>query len=58
MNPDEMKESMFDEKNQHLEIIHYTENGIDKLCKLMGSNVQPRKEQVFNNIDFSNYGEV
>lgn len=38
--------------------IEYSQEGIQELCDLMGIDIAPRKEFVFNKIDFSNYGEV
>lgn len=41
-----------------LDKIIYSEEGIKTLEDLMGIDVAPRKEYVFNNIDFSKYGEI
>lgn len=41
-----------------LDKIIYSEEGIQALQDLMGIDVAPRKEYVFNNIDFSKYGEI
>ena len=38
--------------------IEYSSEGIELLCDLMGIKVAPRKEFVFNNIDFSKYGNM
>lgn len=42
---------------QKMDKIIYSEEGLNELCDLMGIDVAPRKEFVFNKIDFSNYGE-
>ena len=54
MNPQDVKESMFTEENQRIEILMPDENSFNRLEQLMGSNVAPRKEFVFSGaIDFS-----
>lgn len=54
MSTKEMKESMFSDK-QRLEVLEYSEEGVESLEKLMGEDVEPRKEFIFNKIDFSKY---
>ena len=55
MSADEMEEAMFTEENQRLDILEY-EPEVDKLLEdLMGEDVLPRKEFIFENIDFSKY---
>lgn len=55
MSDQDLKESMFNNEWQRLEPITYSEEGIAALLELMGNNVEPRKEYVFNNIDFSEF---
>ena len=43
---------MFNKENRRLEPIPYTEEGLYELLTLMGTDVGPRKEFIFNNIDF------
>ena len=43
---------------QIMDEIEYSSEGIELLCDLMGIKVAPRKEFVFNNIDFSKYGNM
>lgn len=43
---------------QVIDEIEYSSEGIELLCDLMGIKVAPRKEFVFNNIDFSKYGNM
>ena len=43
---------------QKMDNITYTTEGIEQLINLMGEDIIPRKEFVFNRIDFSKYGEV
>ena len=54
MNSEDVKESMFNTQNQHMEILMPDENSFIRLDQLMGSNVNYRKEFVFSGaIDFS-----
>lgn len=53
MSSQQMAESMFTKEYQHLEIIEPSEEAFYLLQKLMGNDVQPRKEFIFNNVDFS-----
>ncbi len=55
MSDDDLKASMFNEEWQHLEPITYSEEGINTLISLMSEDVEPRKEFVYNNIDFSKF---
>lgn len=55
MTDEDLKNSMFSKEWQHLEPIEYSEDGISILYSLMGEDVEPRKEFVFNNIDFSKF---
>ena len=52
MDPEDVEQSMFG-TYQRLEQIIPSQAGIYTLESLMGKDVQPRKEFVFNNIDFS-----
>ena len=52
MQPEDVEQSMFG-KYQRLEQITPSQEGFLTLEHLMGKDVQPRKEFVFNNIDFS-----
>ena len=49
--------SMFTEEYQRIETLEWSEEGIELLQDLMGTNVAPRKEFVFNKIDFSTIRE-
>lgn len=51
------KASMFDEKNQRLDVLEPTINALLLLEDLMGSSVAKRKEFIFENIDFSEVRE-
>lgn len=57
LNEKDLKASMFSTTgNQRMDQIIYSEEGIEKLCQLMGADIKPRKEFVFSRIDFSKYG--
>ena len=43
---------------QRMDEIIYSKDGVEQLCNLMGEDIVPRKEFIFNRIDFSKYGEV
>ena len=51
------RKSMFSPEYQRLERIEYSEEGIRVLEQLMGKDVSPRTDYVFNNIDFSEIKE-
>ena len=52
INEEDLKESMFNLQNQHMEPIIYTPDGAQELCELMGKDSTPKKNFVMNNIDF------
>ena len=52
MKPEDVENAMFG-KYQRLEQIEPSQKGLLTLEKIMGKDVQPRKDFVFNNIDFS-----
>lgn len=54
MSPKDLKESLFDIKNQHLEQLVPTDDGIETLIALMGEDVSPRKEYI-QTIDFGGF---
>lgn len=57
MTARDTKASMFAE-NQRLEPIVWSEEGANLLDELMGEDVEPRKEFIFNEINFEHYGEL
>ena len=57
MSPDEIKDSMFNPKNQRLDVLEYDSEAINLLNDLMGEDIEPRKDFVFNKIDFSEIRE-
>ena len=52
----DLKATMFSTTGgQRMEQIMYSEEGITRLCELMGVEIEPRREFVMSHIDFSNY---
>lgn len=59
LNDKDLKATMFSKTgNQRMDQIIYSKEGVEQLCLLMGIDVKPRKDFVFSQIDFSNYGAV
>ena len=56
LSAEQARASMFGE-NQHMDVLDSDLNAIVLLEELMGSAVTPRKEFIFNNIDFSEVRE-
>ena len=55
----DLKATMFSTTGgQKMDLIEYSEEGARQLERLMGIEIEPRKDYVFNEIDFSHYGEV
>lgn len=48
---------MFTPEFQRMDVMEYSEDSIKILEKLMGEDVQPRKDFIFNKIDFSTIRE-
>ena len=55
----DLKATMFSQTGgQKMDKIEFTKDGAAQLEKLMGTDIAPRKDFIFNNIDFSKYGEI
>ena len=57
LEPQTARNSMFSEEYQRMEKIEWSEEGTELLQALMGEDVKPRKEFIFNKIDFSTIQE-
>lgn len=57
LEKDELKDAIFNCPDAH-EVFEYEPEAIEALEALMGADVEPRKEFIFENIDFSEYGEM
>ena len=57
LSEEQARKSMFTEEFQRMEQLIPTEDSLYLLEDLMGENVQPRREFIFNNIDFNEVRE-
>ena len=57
LNPEQAHRSMFTEEFQRIDVIKASDDSLELLCSLMGADIEPRREYVFNNIDFSTIRE-
>lgn len=55
--PETAARSMFSDEFQRMDVMDYNPEAIDLLYALMGEDVAPRKEFIFNKIDFSEVRE-
>ena len=51
------KASMFSKEFQRMDVLDWSENGIDLLYELMGEDVEPRREFIMEKVDFSKVRE-
>lgn len=52
LSAEQARMSMFTNEYQRMEVMEYSEEGLNTLYELMGEDVQPRRDFVFNKIDF------
>lgn len=57
LEPEEAQESMFTEELQRLDKLEYTPEAISLLCDLMGTDIAPRRDFIFRNVDFTEVAE-
>ena len=57
LDPEQAHNSMFTPEYQRLDVMEWDANAIDLLYKLMGEEVEPRREFIMKNIDFSKVRE-
>lgn len=57
LQPEEAHESMFTKEFQRLDKIEYSPQAMKLLEDLMGTSVEPRRNFIFNNVDFSEVRE-
>lgn len=57
LSPAQARASMFDEKNQRIDVLIPDEDSIFLLEELMSENVEPRRDFIFSNVDFSEIRE-
>lgn len=57
LEPEQAKKSMFDPTCQRMDIMEYSEDAMNLLYDLMGEDVEPRREFIMSNVDFSEIRE-
>lgn len=57
LEPEQARESMFNPEYQRLDIMEYSEEAMSLLYSLMGSEVEPRRNFIMSNVDFSEIKE-
>lgn len=57
MTPESMRESMFNPVHQRLDVLEWSDEGMNLLYNLMGEDVQPRTDFIMKNVDFSEVKE-
>jgi DNA gyrase/topoisomerase IV subunit B len=57
LEPEQARRSMFNPAFQRLDVLEYTDEAINLLYDLMGEEVEPRREFIMNNVDFSEIRE-
>ena len=57
LEPEQAKKSMFDPEYQRMDVMEYTEEAINLLYDLMGEDVEPRRNFIIENVDFSEIKE-
>lgn len=57
LEPEQARRSMFSDEYQRMDILQPTSAALYALEQLMGKDVEPRKEFIFNHIDFSEVKE-
>ena len=57
MSPESAHASMFTPEHQRMDVLEYSDESISLLCELMGIDVEPRRDFIFTNVDFSEVTE-
>ena len=57
LEPEQARVSMFSPEYQRMDVMEYTEEALDLLYQLMGEDVEPRRDFIMNNVDFSEIAE-
>ena len=57
LEPEQARRSMFNPAFQRLDVLEYTDEAMNLLYDLMGEEVEPRREFIMNNVDFSEIRE-
>lgn len=57
LEPDQAKKSMFSPEYQRIDVMEYDDSAMNLLYDLMGEDVEPRRDFIMNNVDFSEIAE-
>ena len=57
LEPEQARKSMFDPTYQRLDVMEYSEDAMNLLYDLMGEDVEPRRDFIMSNVDFSEIRE-
>jgi len=57
LEPEQARRSMFTDEFQRMDVMEATPEALYVLQQLMGEDVAPRKDYIFNKIDFSEIRE-
>lgn len=57
LSADVARESMFNPVYQRLDVFEYNEEAMELLYDLMGEDVEPRRDFIMKNVDFSKITE-
>ena len=57
LEADQARRSMFTPEFQRMDVMEWSEDAVDLLYDLMSEDVEPRREFIFNNVDFSKIAE-
>lgn len=57
LEPDQARKSMFSPEYQRIDVMEYDEAAMNLLYDLMGEEVEPRRDFIMNNVDFSEVKE-
>ena len=57
LEPDQARKSMFSSEYQRIDVMEYDEAAMNLLYNLMGEEVEPRRDFIMNNVDFSEIAE-
>lgn len=57
LEPHQARKSMFDPQYQRLDVMEYSEDAMKLLYDLMGEEVEPRRDFIMKNVDFTKINE-
>lgn len=57
LEPEQARKSMFSPEYQRIDVMEYDEEAMNLLYDLMGEEVEPRRDFIMNNVDFSEIAE-